>query len=193
MVTAMGLPTSFPTLRVQIVLLATTLLSAPAPALLGGAQAAPAETRKADVVVLSARDLNLLNRLTWGVNPSIAQEYASLGADKFLDRQLHPPPVSKLPPDAQAAIDALGISHSLLVTFVADVDQQSKAANAITDPPQRQAAQTAVQEALNKAGREAAIRSLLRDLYSPDQLREQMTCSGSTISTCISTNRTSAS
>ena len=179
MVTAMDLHTSFPTLRLRILLLATTLLSAPSPAapalaLLGGALAAPAETRKADVVVLSARDLNLLNRLTWGVNPSIAQEFASLGPDKFLDRQLHPPPVSKLPADARAAIDALGISHSLLVTFVADIDQQAKAANAITDPPQRQAAQTAVQEALNKAGRAAAIRSLLRDLYSPDQLREQM-------------------
>jgi uncharacterized protein (DUF1800 family) len=164
----------------RILLLTTSLLcasavTAPALAPLGAAQAAPAEPRKPDVVVLGARDLNLLNRVTCGVSPATAQELASLGADKYLDRQLHPPPISKLPADAQSAIDALGISHSLLVTMVADADQQSRAANAITDPAQRQAAQTAVQETLNKAGREAAIRSLLRDLYSPDQLREQVT------------------
>ena len=53
--------------------------------------AAGAEAHKTDVVVLGARDLNLLNRITWGASPSSAQEFAALGADKFLERQLHPP------------------------------------------------------------------------------------------------------
>ena len=60
-------------------------------------------------------------------------------------------------------------------TFVADMDQQGKTANAITDPEQRQGAQKAFQDSLSRYGREAAVRSLLRDLYSPYQLREQLT------------------
>ncbi len=137
--------------------------------------AAGAEAHKTDVVVLGARDLNLLNRITWGANPSSAQEFAALGADKFLERQLHPPADAPLPRDAQAQIDALSISHTPMRTFVADMDQQGKTANAITDPVERQGAQKAFQDSLNRYGREAAIRSLLRDLYSPYQLREQLT------------------
>jgi hypothetical protein len=57
--------------------------------------AAGAEAHKTDVVVLGARDLNLLNRITWGANPSSAQEFAALGADRFLERQLHPPPMRR--------------------------------------------------------------------------------------------------
>jgi uncharacterized protein (DUF1800 family) len=125
--------------------------------------------------VLGARDLNLLNRITWGASPSSAQEFAALGADKFLDRQLHPMGDGPLPRDAQAQIDALGISHTPMETFVADLDQQNRAANAITDPEQRQGAQKAVQDSLARYGREAAVRSILRDLYSPYQLREQLT------------------
>src|ERR1700731_1918913 len=84
-----------------------------------GVPPAGAETRKADVVVLAARDLNLLNRITWGVSPSSAQEFAALGADKFIERQLHPPADAALPHDAQAQIDALSISHTPMQIFVA--------------------------------------------------------------------------
>jgi uncharacterized protein (DUF1800 family) len=146
------------------------LAAGPAPS----APAAGPEARKSNLVVLGARDLNLLNRITWGASPSSAQEFAVLGADKFLDRQLHPVGEGPLPRDAQAQIDALSISHTPMETFVADMDQQGKAANAITDPEQRQAAQKAYQDSLARYGREAGVRSLLRDLYSPSQLREQL-------------------
>jgi uncharacterized protein (DUF1800 family) len=133
------------------------------------------ETRKSEVVALSAHDLNLLNRITWGASASSAQEFARLGADKFLDRQLHPPPDAPLPRDAQAQIDGLSISHTPMETFVPDMDRQGQAANAITDPDQKQSAQKAYQDSLARYGREAAVRSLLRDLYSPYQLHEQLT------------------
>jgi uncharacterized protein (DUF1800 family) len=58
---------------------------------------------------------------------------------------------------------------------VVDMDAQNKATRAIADPDQKQAAQKAYQEAMNDLGRQAAARSLLRDLYAPDQLKEQMT------------------
>ena len=145
----------------------SSALAAPAPA-------AP-DTRPPEVIALSARDLELLNRITWGVSPSSAKEFAALGADKYLDRQLHPPSDTPLPRAAQAQIDALSIAHTPMQTFVADMDQESKTANAITDPDQRQAAQKAYQESLARYGREPATRSILRDIYSLYQLREQMT------------------
>ena len=152
---------------------AVTALAPPAQA--APAMAAGPEPHKPDVAVLGARDLNLLNRITWGANPSGAQEFAALGADKFLDRQLHPTGDGPLPHDAQAQIDALSIAHTPMETFVADMDQQNRSANAITDPEQRQGAQKAFQDSLARYGREAAVRSILRDLYSPYQLREQLT------------------
>jgi len=139
------------------------------------ASAPSSEARKLEAVTLNAHDLDLLNRITWGASPSSAQEFSSLGADKFLDRQLHPSADAQLPREAQAQIDALSISHTPMETFVADMDQQGKTANAITDPDQRQAAQKAYQDSLSRYGREAAVRSVLRDLYSPYQLREQLT------------------
>jgi uncharacterized protein (DUF1800 family) len=153
-------------------LLAASSLAEPAarPASAGGP-----ETRNSEIVALSAHDLNLLNRITWGVSPSSAQEFATLGADKFLERQLHPPADAPLPRDAQAQIDALSISHTPMEIFVPDMDRQAQAANALTDPDQKQAAQKAYQDSLARYGREAGIRSLLRDLYSPYQLREQLT------------------
>jgi uncharacterized protein (DUF1800 family) len=163
------------TRRTTLALILSAIAVPIAAPVLRPALAAGPETPKSDVVVLGARDLNLLNRITWGANPSSAREFAALGADKFLERQLHPAGEGQLPREAQAQIDALGISHTPMETFVADMDQQARAANAITDPEQRQGAQKAYQDSLARYGREATVRSLLRDLYSPYQLREQLT------------------
>jgi uncharacterized protein (DUF1800 family) len=57
---------------------------------------------------------------------------------------------------------------------VTEMDDQRKAAEAIADPDQKQAARQAWQQAMNALAQEARARSLLRDLYAPDQLREQM-------------------
>ena len=53
-----------------------------------------------------------------------------------------------------------------MATLVVNLDAQNKAANQIADPDQKKAAQQAHQQALNDLGRQAAARSLLRDLYS---------------------------
>jgi len=128
-----------------------------------------------DIVALSPQDIAFLNRVTWGVNTSSAKEFLALGADGFLERQLHPVAADSLPPQAQAEIDAAGESKKPIEALAIESDQQGRAANAITDPELRQAAQRVLQENLNKMGREAATRALLRDLYSPAQLEEQLT------------------
>lgn len=62
-----------------------------------------------------------------------------------------------------------------MARIVAAMDAENKAANKLQDPSARQAAQQAYQRALNDLKQQAAARSLLRDLYSPYQLQEQMT------------------
>jgi uncharacterized protein (DUF1800 family) len=139
------------------------------------AHAAAPDIRIPPIVALSASDLYLLNRVTWGAGITSAQEFVVLGAEKFLDRQLYPSTEAQLPKEAQDQIDDLSISHTPMEKFVVDMDQELKTANSITDPKQKQDAQKAYQDSLNRYGREPAVRSLLRDLYSPYQLREQMT------------------
>ena len=124
---------------------------------------------------LSPHDLALVNRITWGESPAAVADMERLGAARWLDQQLHPSPGARLPDAAQAEIDALPIARTPMATLAVDIDAQNKAANQLTDPDQKKAAQTAYQQALNDLGRQAATRSLLRDLYSPDQLQEQLT------------------
>jgi uncharacterized protein (DUF1800 family) len=140
-----------------------------------GASLGHADDHGSASINLSLQQLNFLNRVTWGVNESGTKVFASRGLDRFLDRQLHPSDAEGLPHEAQAQIDALSISHASLEDLVSAADQQSKIVNAITDPDVKQAAQKVYQDHLNRLGREAATRSLLRDLYSPAQLREQLT------------------
>lgn len=136
-----------------------------AASLAGAAQAAP----------LTAHELALLDRLSWGASPSSAAEIARIGERAWIERQLHPELAGDLPPDAQAQVDALGLGREPLAALVVQIDAQNKAANALTDPDQKKAAQQVYQQAINDLAHKAAARSLLRDLYSSDQLNEQMT------------------
>jgi len=124
---------------------------------------------------LSAHDLALLNRITWGATPSAADEMARVGAKRWLQAQLHPSADDVLPAAAQAEIDALSVSKEPLAALAVRLDGENKAAGKIEDPAARAAAQAAYQKAMNDLGKDAVTRSLLRDLYSPDQLQEQMT------------------
>jgi len=101
------------------------------------------------------------NRATWG-----------LAADR---PEAVAPSDGALPPAAQAQIDEMRISREPMALLVPAMDAQIRAANQTADPAQRQEAKKLWRQAMNDLGREAATRSLLRDLYSPDQMREQMT------------------
>jgi uncharacterized protein (DUF1800 family) len=134
--------------------------------------AAPAARAAAPV---SPHDLALLNRLTWGQSASSAAEMQSAGPRAWLERQLRPQAADRPPADVQAQIDALSVSRTPMAGLVVEMDAQIKTANKLTDPDQKKAAQQAYQQALTQLGRDAATRQLLRDVYSPDQLQEQMT------------------
>jgi uncharacterized protein (DUF1800 family) len=124
---------------------------------------------------LSASDLALIDRVSWGVNTSTAVQYIAMGRDRWLDAQLHPAPGDRLPAAAQAIVAAMPIAAKPVAESAIALAAQSKAANQVEDIEQKKAAQQGFQQAMNDAARQAATRSLLRDLYSPDQLREKMT------------------
>ncbi|ELX13717.1 hypothetical protein Jab_1c23550 [Janthinobacterium sp. HH01] len=115
-----------------------------------------------------------LNRVSWGVNLTTYQQAEKLGYDTWLEQQLHPAP-ARLPAAAQAQIDAMTITRKPLMQLNQDLEQQRKDADKIANDDEKKAAQQAYQQELNRIAKEAATRSLLRDLYSPNQLQEQMT------------------
>jgi uncharacterized protein (DUF1800 family) len=127
------------------------------------ALAAPATQGTADWV----------NRLTWGASAADG-ENEKAGGNRWLDAQLKHPD-DRLPPEATAQIAAMRISRTPLAALVVEQDAASRYANKLTDPAQRDAARKAYQQDMNALATEAATRSLLRDIYAPDQLREQLT------------------
>ena len=134
----------------------------------------PATAKPTPVDTVSPADLAFIDRVTWGANESTAADFLALGRDRWLERQLHPGPKDRLPAAAQAIIDALPIATHPVTEITWPLAAQQRNANQL-DPEQKKALRQAFQQALNELGRQAATRSLLRDLYSPDQLREKMT------------------
>ena len=135
----------------------------------------PVTAGGAEKDAISASDLAFMNRVTWGANQADAANLARMGRARWLERQLHAPADDPLPAEAQAQINALPISHAVLKDQLAALDAQNRAAGQTTDPDQKKVAQQAYQQAMNDLAKQAATRQLLRDLYSPDQVREQMT------------------
>ena len=142
-------------------------------ALLAGAAAAPAAW--AAEAPLSQHDLMLLNRVTWGATPADAAEMQKLGAKRWLERQLHPSSQDRLPDAVQAQIDALPVVRQSLPELVSEGIRLRAAFQQTADPEPKQAAAKTYKLFMADRRDDAAVRSLLRDIYSPDQLQEQMT------------------
>jgi len=115
-----------------------------------------------------------VNRLTWGASPSALARSAGRPFSAMLDEELAPG-TAVLPAAAQAQIDALTLSQEPFATLMFDLEQQRRAADALKNDEEKRVAQQAYQQELNRLAREAATRHLLRALYSPRQVHEQMT------------------
>nr|WP_315468691.1 DUF1800 domain-containing protein [uncultured Undibacterium sp.] len=114
---------------------------------------------------------SLLNRWTWGSNQKSLAQLQSLGADAYLKQQLEAKQ-AQLPSTIQTQIEVMSISQKPFVTMMQELDQQREAAAKMkgTDDTLRKA----YQQELTRIAREAASRSLLRSVYSSNQLLEQM-------------------
>jgi uncharacterized protein (DUF1800 family) len=138
----------------------------------GSAPAAPG------ALTLAPDDLALVNRITWGASATTAADFNRAGRAGWLRSQLHPGG-GAMPAEAEAFIASLSISKTPFETLVADmdamrIDSDARARQAV-DSADKQAARQAYQQALTKVARDAASRSLMRALYSSNQLQEQMT------------------
>lgn len=140
-------------------------------ALAGCATEAP---RPDNAGIADASLLPVLNRITWGVNDSTYREAQALGASRYVALQLHPGD-DRLPPEIDAQIKAMTITQTPVEQLVMDLEQRRKQVDAITNDDEKKKANQAYQDEYNRLAREAAARSLLRDLYSHNQLKEQMT------------------
>jgi len=127
----------------------------------------PLDTNPADIAVL--------NRVSWGAETADAQILKREGLKTWLNRQLHPPADDGLPDGAKAQIAAMEISQKTLVEVNNETRELRQTAQAKKGEPDYTAAQKAYQEKMRDLAREAATRSLLRDLYSQNQLKEQLT------------------
>jgi uncharacterized protein (DUF1800 family) len=153
-----------------------------APVRPGQERAVPAGSARAGAkgsIELDPDDLGLVNRVAWGGSASTAADFNRVGRAAWLQAQLRPARDARLPDEVQAQIDALSISGTPFDKLVVDMEvlrlDSDARAKAASDNTAKQAAQQAYQQALSKVAREAASRSLLRALYSPSQLQEQMT------------------
>ena len=142
----------------------------------GEPAARPAPRRDA---ALAPGDFALVNRVAWGASASTAADFNRLGRATWLHSQLDPHRDPRLPPEAQAQIDAMSITSTPFEGLVGNMDALRRESDAkakeASDNAAKQAAQQAYQQALSKVAREGASRSLLRALYSPNQLQEQLT------------------
>lgn len=122
-----------------------------------------------------AADMALLNRVTWGVDSAAVQAWGRGSPRDYLQAQLHPAQPLALPPNVQAQIDALRLNSQPMTSWVAQMDERRRDADATGEPEAKRAAQQAYQQDLNNLAKDAATSTLLRALYSPNQLQEQMT------------------
>ncbi len=120
-------------------------------------------------------DIALVNRVTFGANEHDVEAVRRLGAQRWLDGQLRPSADDALPPEISQRIAQFRISQRPLLTLLDELDAQNRAANALTDIDAKKAAQAAYQQSLNDLLKETAARQIYRDLYSANQLKEEMT------------------
>lgn len=114
--------------------------------------------------------LFLAERLSWGPRgdlpvPDSADPAAALGV--LAD--------APLPPAAAEQIAALRITQQSAAALVQDAVARNRAADVLADPAAKAAAHAAVRATSEDVGREVIARMLLRALYAPGQLAEQMT------------------
>ncbi len=131
------------------------------------------EAAGATLPVLHRDDMLWLERVTFGLDSATVDEYRKLGRERFLERQLSARDQA-LPAPIAAQIDAMEISHADPATGIADVNAQYKVINAMPDGPDREQARKALNERGNALAYEAIRRQLLRAVYSPSQLQEEM-------------------
>jgi uncharacterized protein (DUF1800 family) len=135
--------------------------------------APPPQAKAAGLPVLQREDALWLERVNFGLDSASVADYQRLGRVRYLERQLQPQDAA-LPAPIAAEIGALEVTHADPQLWLADLNAQNKVINAMSDGPDKEAARKTLNDRGNRLGYEAVRRDLLRAVYSPSQLQEQM-------------------
>lgn len=114
-----------------------------------------------------------LNRVTYGVNSATLSDYQRRGRAGFLAAQLASR-APALPADVAGQINTLDVAHADAAQLLADTNSEYKRINALTDGPEKEQARKALNDRGNALAYQAARRDLLRAIYSPAQLQEEL-------------------
>jgi len=118
-------------------------------------------------------DVLWLNRITYGVDSASTTELQRRGRTGFLNEQFS----SRNPvlPDVIAGqIDSMEVAHADAAELLAATNAEYKRINTLTDGPDKEQARKTLNDRGNALAYQAARRDLLRALYSPAQLQEQL-------------------
>jgi len=110
--------------------------------------------------------------VTFGIDDATVARYRQLGRARFLDEQLTPP--AEDPLELAAAIGAIPVTQQSAEHLLQAARAEQQRLNALPSEDEKQQARMALNQAANQATYETAKRHLMRALYSPAQLREQM-------------------
>ena len=134
---------------------------------------AAAAARADGVKPLSREDALWLDRVTYGIDTATIARFQQLGKAKFLDFQLSARDES-LPPPVKTKIEAMPIAHVDLAKTMQDFAANRKEikADGKTEASKEQRREYAREGA--DLVRDEINRELLRAVYSPAQLKEQM-------------------
>jgi uncharacterized protein (DUF1800 family) len=144
--------------------------AAPAPRTAADAQNAASAT---PMLTLHREDVLWIDRLSFGLDTRIVADYRRFGRERMLERQLDD--ADHALPDAIASqIDVMEVAHVDVVQQLAGVQAAYKSINALPDGADKEQARKVLNDAGNKLAYQAIRRDLLRALYSPSQLQEQM-------------------
>ena len=142
-------------------------------ALLLAADISHSAARANSADALSRNDALWLERVTYGLDSATVKRFRELGRRRFLDEQLRGRNEA-LPAPIQAQIDHLDISHTSSAQLVVDEIAEQKRINTLGDENAKKDARKARNELGNKFAYGASREELLRAIYSPSQLKEQM-------------------
>jgi uncharacterized protein (DUF1800 family) len=122
---------------------------------------------------VSDQDIRFLNRITYGVDSVTLAQYRAMGRQRFLESQLVPA-TDTLPASAQQVIDKMTITVRNAEELLSDAEIENRRINALPDGDLKGKARQAQQYEQERVAFEAVKRHLLRAVYSPAQLKEQM-------------------
>jgi hypothetical protein len=124
---------------------------------------------------LSKEDIGLINRLTWGINATEVARFRKLGRQGWIEYQLTPQVPLVMPPQLAARFLEMSIVQAPMGQLAVEAEALRYAGVKGKTTAEGKAIYDRFQILMKQYYTETTTRSVLRDIYSPYQLREQMT------------------